>query len=236
MWDRGKPGVRMMKPFRPSRRSFYLASISVLALVALLARVARPRQNDVASPDSLSSYVAGHIYREDTGQPIPNAVVSLRQTPVGGAFAEPISVVSDAAGAYKFGDLAPGIYTVLSRPTLFTVNVSLEDAPKDANALYLFSIAETGTIQPPAGRGPALSANHFVFGRGDTAITFHVPLGTYTVSIQTALAYPDANGRITGASGSGHTIASVTAQVNGSDVNVEIPFPGADAPPPPPTQ
>ena len=78
-------------------------------------------QNNSSTTPQQPGQITGHVYRADTNEPLPRAVVSLN--PQGGrgitVTASPQSTRTDVNGAYTFTTVTPGNYTLSAQHTGF---------------------------------------------------------------------------------------------------------------------
>jgi hypothetical protein len=102
----------------------HVRTLQLTCVLAVGWGTASPAYAQRVRPDTAvpGGTVLGTILDAGTGQPLPNAVVLLEPRPGGvltvagsGAWASGLSQVTDALGAYRFSDLAPGEYRLLVR-------------------------------------------------------------------------------------------------------------------------
>ena len=102
-----------------------IACLSIWMFSALAAFVCATAigQDGPSSSSSLSSHIAGHVYRSDTNEPFRGAAVTIIGGRIPGVpFPEPLAMITLADGSYRFDDLMPGTYTVATNGGPFTLS------------------------------------------------------------------------------------------------------------------
>ncbi len=111
-----KYGMFLIGKIRDFAVKFFRTFRSCAALLALAlpfsTQLSARQQQSVQQPLSPGT-VSGHIYRSDSGAPLPKASVTLNIAQVNTATSQilPQTVRTDSSGAFQFTQVAPGRYT-----------------------------------------------------------------------------------------------------------------------------